>query len=593
MIEGVFSPRQGVLALVRRSLAGGPPVMTDLPFHWAFTATDERIGIYSLRRHRMVSSVTPPSPLFLTVEWTIHPDELPFTGRSTWGFSFGTNREVERGKSRLVQVKFAQSAVAALALAHLPDCRCSWNGEVLTVRYLDRLLRIDAATGRLLEQVIEPQAEAPGWRLATVRGEFERRRATIEAVAADLPNDADERRPLSSVGEFVCEEALALPLVAGNPAEQRPFLTSNKLLRLGLFQPIDEWLARASPPREEKQEFCIPNGHVLDANRDNFSDVVRSYCMIWGLPAGDYLLPRDTWAWRLWREMMFGLAQVGQGSTAIASDSGAFACLAASFSAVLTPDEIWSMTRKGLNRLSLAEFRHDYQALLDQKGHVGRYVRRLVEVVRGLNEEDLQWLEQAAIDADWLEPETAGAFFAVARLLQDSHDPVAETLPRVLDIWWMLGLRKSMESALNRRAGSIPAPYGHVPAVVAMSGSAEPDSTIRRAHAAWRPGGTADFRGNARPPKSPRKSGTSPFSEESNEIPGLAFHFDASRSASPAAGYPQYGVQDSEPTSDGPVFKSSISPFGETSPTQATPPKRLKRVGDRYAPVPTKQSDQP
>jgi hypothetical protein len=42
------------------------------------------------------------------------------------------------------------------------------------------------------------------------------------------------------------------------------------------------------------------------------------------------------------------------------------------------------------------------------------------------------------------------------------------------------------------------------------------------------------------------------------------------------------------------VFKSSFSPFSETPPTKTTPPKkRLKSAGDRYAPVPTKQSEAP
>ncbi|HEV3004159.1 MAG TPA: hypothetical protein VGX78_06835 [Pirellulales bacterium] len=405
------------------------------------------------------------------------------------------NTATKQRSKRHIEVKLAQTAVAALALAHLPHTKCSWDGGVLTVRYDDRLLRIDEATGRMLEQLSTDEEYAP-WsqtRLTTLGGEFARRLQSIEAAAADLPNGADDERPLSCVCDFVCEEALAMPLEA-----RRAFVTLNKLVDLGLFQPIDGMMAEAFLPSRAEDEFSIPRGNLVVGEVDDITRMMRVSSTAWGMPASDYLLPRDTWAWRLWRETMFRCAEVGRSdcpektNNGPSGDTGALGCFVASLVARLDASARSSAAAAaaGLRRLSLKEFRRDYEALLDRKGFVGRYAWQHAEVVRGLDEQDLQWLEQATIAVECLDPAEAEVLFEVARLLRRSDQALDVTLPAVLETWWKLGLRKSVEATLKQIARWPSAPRAGVSTAGAVRASPEGAT-------AWRPGGTTDYRVNA------------------------------------------------------------------------------------------------
>jgi hypothetical protein len=379
-VETVISPRQGILGVVHGPLPGDAPEVAPVPFQWAGVVTEDLVGLYSMRRHRKISAAPPPSPLIVRLELAIHAATPPFDGQGAFRFGLGLDAEAKNGSRRHVQVKLKQTAVAALALAHLPGAQCSWNGDILTVRYNDRLLRIEDGSGRMLELSVTKEAGAP-WsdvRLTTARGEFDRRLTAIEAAAADLPNEADEARPLSCVCNFACEEALALPLEAALPDARRAFVTFNKLVDLGLFEPIDGLLAEVCVPNQDRDKFSIPKDDDNTGDLDDFARLVadraklrRAACINWGMPVGDYLLPRDTWAWRLWRETMFCHAEVGQAESAESTnaastcDTGALGCLLSSLiSQPSANGDTSSFANAGLERVSLEEFRRDYLALL-------------------------------------------------------------------------------------------------------------------------------------------------------------------------------------------------------------------------------------
>ena len=447
------------------SAAANEPGAEPAPIQFAYLATENEIGIFSLKRQRKLMSVPPPSPLIAGLDVEIHGHQPPFEGRGRLMTGLGLSSQTKRGKQRHVRVRIKQAAAAALALAHLKDSHCTWEGDVLRVDYGDRCLRIDAATGRLVEFLAPLREPDEGQlRFTVAHGEFGRRAEAIKLAAADFPNDADAARPLSCVCKFLCDEVLAWKALADDPEFKQGATIGGKVTDLGLFEPLDELLVAACLPARARDEFTVPVANLEgnDEAADDLSRLLRTCALAWGIPMGDRLLPRDTWAWHLWREMTFRYAQVGRksgfrpgsGVQQPSGGRGAVACLVIS-QLVPGADEAISaaLAREGLQRLSLEEFQHDYSALLDQESFLGRYVWKLTEIVRGLDDEDLQWLQrQNLVELDVITPEAKETLIEVARLLHESNKPVAEALPRTLDTWWRLGSREAVETALQEIA---------------------------------------------------------------------------------------------------------------------------------------------
>jgi hypothetical protein len=456
--------------------------------------------MYSLKRQRKIVSVPPPSRLFAILDVEIHGHQLPFKGQGTLMTGLMMRTKAKEGNERQFRVRIVQAAAAALALAHLEDSHCTWEGDVLRVDYGDCCLRIDAATGRIVEFLTPMMEPDEGeLRFTVAQGEFERRAEEIKVAAADFPNEADAARPLSCVCKFLCDEALAWQVLADDPDYKQGATIGGKVTDLGLFEPLDELLVAACLPAPARDEFSIPVAKLAgnDEATEDFSRLLRKCALAWGIPMGDRLLPRDSWAWHLWREMTLHYAQVGKsgfrpgsGVQQPSGGRGAVACLVIS-QLVPGADEANSaaLASEGLKRLSLDDFRRDYSAILDRESFLGRYVWRIAEVIRGLDEEDLQWLQQLdLVESEVCTPEAKEMLFEVARLLRESNKPVEEALPRTLDTWWRLGLRGAVATTLEKMAwpasGSYPTTDGDQVGYDPFAKEEVPSNS-------WRPGGTS------------------------------------------------------------------------------------------------------
>ena len=458
--ELIVSPRHGILATVRGVPSTVKPAEAAVPFQFAYVATDDEIGLFSFIRGRKVISVPPPSPLFANLEFEVHDRHLPLEGQGTFMAGLGMSSKAKQRSEGHFRVRINQVAAAALAIAHLENAQCTWEGDVLRVEYRDRCLRIDEKTGRIVELLL-PTRNEPGeahWRFSVAQGEFQRRLEVIKAATDDFPNDADDTRPLSCACKFLCDEALAWSFLTADPQVRRGIEIARKVCDLRLFEPLDELLAAACRPSPARNEFSIPQANLRDEETtSDLSQLIRMFAMCWGIPIGDHLLPHNTWVWNLWREKTFQYAQLrmpeGIEAPGFIPPPGTGAvgrlvtCLIVSTEANATS---LSVAKDGLQRLSLDDFRRDYTVLLDQKSLLGRYVCRLADVIRTLDEDDLQWLEQTS--AECLGPETAETLFELTRLLRASPQPVETALPKMLDTWWKLGMRQVVETALKQRA---------------------------------------------------------------------------------------------------------------------------------------------
>jgi hypothetical protein len=188
---------------------------------------------------------------------------------------------------------------------------------------------------------------------------------------------------------------------------------------------------------------------VLD-RPTNPSGTVELYARA-ALPWGDVLFPSNSWPATLWRESCLVLA--GKPQYAMreldrlyrSPETGPLCALAtASLVGFINDDAAKAFAKHGLQRLSVADFRNDYEPLLTDEAVVGAVSQHLLEWLRTLDDE-----ERAALGRVLLTKHSDEFIEATCILSVEPDQSAADLLPPVLDRVWELGLRAKVEAALR------------------------------------------------------------------------------------------------------------------------------------------------
>lgn len=476
-IEAVISPQFGALLLVRK--APVDDANRPGPIVWALVTSDERIGLYSAPRGRKLVAIPTPAPLIANLELSLNDGPPQLDGKGTFKFGLGMASVGRRNRRRHCEFRFADTAVSLLSLAHEYDARRHWEGDVLTIEFNERALKFNAVTGQLLEFATVQQKD--GWRLSVAQREFERKLAKLDAATRELPNDADENaaRPISSVLEFLADEALAW-----QPAEDledvRPQLRLlRKMVSLGALKPLDRLSAAACEPAAETVEFWIPTESLEFSLRDinfsgdwfhdrSFQKALRGLSSHFGIRLERLAIPARGWLREVYREALYAQADKGSPDDravdltrlCASPEAGPLCCLSVAAAAQALPLGVPAplMANLGKTKLTLADFRNDYRALLDANCLLGEYVLCLAEVLRGLEQDEIEMLAGLLRSEELLDERALAGLVAVASALRERRDqPVADALSAALDQLWQLGLRRRVAGLLARFAAQ-PAP---------------------------------------------------------------------------------------------------------------------------------------
>jgi YHS domain-containing protein len=330
--------------------------------------------------------------------------------------------------------------------------------------------------------------------MSVSRGQFERKLAELDATTRDLPNEAAENaeRPLSSVLEFLADEALAWKSQDQLAALQPQLRVLRKLVSLGLLKPLDRLGVAACKPPVESSDFGIPckpfnfNFSGFQFNADWFHDAkvqvtLGDLAEVGGLRLQEYVLPSGRWAQGVYRAVIYAQAKKGAPAdravdlTKLCASpaSGPLCCLSAAAAATEWPLGVPAslFANLGKTKLTLAEFQNDYRPLLDGKSLVGEYLLCLADVLRGLEADEVETLVAMLKTTECLEQPSLDALAAVAAVLRQHREgQVDQALAASLDQLWQLGLREQIAKWLDQLADEPKSPS--VPAAPAAPGVA-------------------------------------------------------------------------------------------------------------------------
>jgi hypothetical protein len=465
---------EGLLpALAEMAAAAGhtEPVAVDV----AMVATDKLAGLYAPGLGgKLVGEGT--SGVSAEVNLTYAP-KLDESGEAKWTLNVGAGMKTHGKKRRgtgesPVKVNFVLAPVAFLDMVHEPKNKVALRDGVLELDVSRLRLRSDAATGRLLEISIDPEALAAAdggakpkdgrARLhgGTGAGKLAERVAAIEKLVPG-PNALDPKRPAGSTLSYAISTLFRGPghlfLNPDATAEQRLRAAdaASRLFTPEAFAPLEDVVAgRDDGPdhdaddggEDTHKEFDIP----IDFRSLRPQGLQGMLAML-VLPRVNDVFPRGSWPWTVSREMLLVLAGKPSESAAETSriftspDTGPVGFLACA-GLLSYADEKMAATfaRRGLRRLTADDFAKDARALLGGESATAGILKNLAANLRKLDDADVDAL--AAV----LPPASAPGFRKLAAALRADAD---ESLDEALRHLWDGSLKQAVEAELHRLAG--------------------------------------------------------------------------------------------------------------------------------------------
>ncbi len=464
----VISPILGLFADVSYNDAPSPKLI-----EYATVLSPEEIGVYCRSGGRKL--MTGPLGWQLLGNVGLRLDDNANDseeGKHNLIFGFGANSDRPDSQSPL-KWNMVFDPVFFLDMAHRDEAKYTVRDGTLTMSAADETLRVDTASGRLLEyrwattvHPIGSKASGPSDRktsqkpsegdskitIAFVRGEFRRRVDAIHIAAAKTPNGYEARRPISSLLSFLCDDDRAWRCL-GLADDPRVRHVARLMLDKNVCEPFDKialkYLAGdgINELKGGSGYFPIPERAALPPGINQ--DYAR-YTAILTAIAHELFRP-GSWpdaachgAWRM---------AIGQGELATGElkklyesyDAGPLCFLAAG--ALLegsNPSMAHQMIFRGLERLSAENFHKEYSAFLDPQYPMGQSISRMAALVRELDDGDVQSLGA-------LLPENLATPFRqwAQELRHGPPKPDDQAVPTLLDALWRSGLRENVKTFLE------------------------------------------------------------------------------------------------------------------------------------------------
>lgn len=460
----ISAPPIGIVAWIGGLAGAKPPANDAAPVQpdLALVATDAEIGVYSYRRGRQLMAIPTPAQVIVQLDAIIANGPPKLNGSGEFKFSAGLKKSAKRMK-RHCEFRFKQTAVGALSLAHQEDSRFRWQGDHLTIEWSDQQVVIDEQTGRLLDYgEIAEDGEPQPLRMYFARDEFAAMHRQLQQAADGFENDASSDRPVSCVAAYACDEWEYWSTAAKISQLVDLARVLGKIVDRGLLHPLDELFVE---PKRPDDKFAIPMPYFDVSSTNSLSAIADVAARAWGVEIGNRLAPRDSWPWALSREAAF--VATGKGEIGAALDrlkvenAGPIRCLAASLllDAAGYKAESRLAASEGLKRCELADFRHDYPALLQRGYLAGDSLLGLAVALRELDESEVDSLAAGAAAIGPFDQQGSHFLVEIAEQLRKSPEkPVDDILPAVLDSLWQTGLQDYVQAALKSAAKEPPPP---------------------------------------------------------------------------------------------------------------------------------------
>jgi hypothetical protein len=352
------------------------------------------------------------------------------------------------------EVQLSPVAFLGMARGKLGKLRLADRELIIENDELSLFMRIDRASGRLLETRWTERDRSAAYRLRFEAGALARRLKELSEETAKLPDAFDPKRPVSSTLVFVLGEVLAgdqVSLFPRGTAEERKRARGviAGLLSRPVFQPFDGTLKGVVA--RDGEEFRIP----LDLEKVTEQSVgIMAYIGRTSLVAAGRLFKHDTWITDVVREAAMVLSgKPTYTSAQLARLYGSKRMgplgflVSASLVKFLTPRGARAFATRGSGRLDPpARFLMDLRAFLDTGTPPGESARLLVEALAALKQEDV-----AALTAV-LEPEHGKLLGECLAALQVKDQRLGQRFRAAMELLWKKFLRARVEAKLREIA---------------------------------------------------------------------------------------------------------------------------------------------
>ncbi|MCA9202059.1 MAG: hypothetical protein KDA59_03400 [Planctomycetales bacterium] len=353
--------------------------------------------------------------------------------------------------------KLSISPATCLSLVRDNDAAYQWNESELTVKTSKSEMRVDTMSNRLeLFRFLTLTEDADNVTLAVESGAMEAARRDLSTLTDNIPNQFDSQSPISSTLSFLCHAdlfTLLTSLTKGKGMNADRMRSNLELFRslidAGAFSQLDKHMSTTAPSRKGVRQFSIPS-EFADRIPRNFT---QQMVMNAGLPVSDWLLPRESWAWMVWRETCLVLCgETTQTKSQLKElyESPELGPLACEVLVWLTSRMSWQplpelFAMKGLRRLDTPAFLSDCDCLLNSNSWVGSALVGVVGATSKLNDEHTKQLgELIGINGD--------TFLISVRPLRDvAAEPREQAVREVLASLWESAWREKVAARLSAR----------------------------------------------------------------------------------------------------------------------------------------------
>ena len=276
-----------------------------------------------------------------------------------------------------------------------------------------------------------------------------------QAQRAASQNRLHAGAPITSLLQYVTAEARSIEALQ---SQRLPtwFRLAERLVNSGVLRPLDETVAKSSDDAASPATFSIP----IEPNPKSplgamawLDPVIRGV-----LPFYAKVFPRDTPGWTIGREATLMLLQPKGveipspfGMSLMLEEDRAgplHFLLAAGLFGVVSPEHRFVLANRGLQELSPESFRRDMAALLNERAVASQTVNVLADLLRSLDEPDLNDLaELMSLDDD----DRALVTRLLKELTRRRDEPARVLLPELAEQAWPV-LRPRVEAALRQLA---------------------------------------------------------------------------------------------------------------------------------------------
>lgn len=451
--ELVLTPGGGVLATFS-------PQSEEPHRAFAVVASKDVVGFYPATAPVKLEALSAPVQLEakIGVGLNADPGDPPKHFKLSFGFS------IHNGRSSDLKCPFTGSInmqpAVAVANVHAHNAKVQWDGGTLTLLSDRGRMQVDEASGALLSYRDKGNRDAI--EITFRKGAFDRRLQDIRERTGELENGFDPDRPLSSFLAFFCREEVIAELVDEVVArvyeskksdeemetiknQLKTLTLARKLLDAGVLQPIDDLYTE--PESQKDAEFDVPTNISPSDKQLNLAAI---YARV-AVTMADELFPRNSWLWTVWREAGFTVAGKGKYTgpqLQVLYESRDFgpACYLA-LGALLErvqPRMSQLFASRGLWSTDAADFRKDYEPLMDRQYVVGACLLQASKLIRELDAEEIRGI------VDRLPDEYGACLQAFANELQsDDSRATEQAIPAALDRCWDAGLKQVVESQLR------------------------------------------------------------------------------------------------------------------------------------------------